>query len=474
VTPTTGRGRWLPLLLLASGSVASVLDLTVLTVAVPTIQRELGTSLTTAQWVLSGYSLVFASLMVLGGRIGDLFGSRRVFLVGMSLFGAASLLGSMSQSVVALIVSKALLAGVAAALMIPATVSLLSSTFTGSQRVSAFATWGTLTAGAAAFGPFLGGYLTTYHSWRWALRGNVVLAVLALVGCWVLVRPDGPRTRARLDLAGAALVAMGSCSLVFALSQGHTFGYWMPLDGHPRGLVPALFLLAAVTTTGFVVVERWKERRDTGPLVTFGQLTHVRYRFGLGTNFLLAFGQFGSLFCLSVYLQRDRHLDAFDAGLWLLPYGVAIFAGARLSALLGRRRSSATTMLRTGAALAATAVVLLAAILQPAVAAAWIASALVLYGIGSGFMTGKLMSVALSDVEPAGVGSAGGLYSTVVQIGASLGFAVVGAVVAGSSTRSALFLCAASLAGAFLVSLRLPADVPAPAMVAAIEGAGQA
>ena len=153
-----------------------VLDNTILNLAVPTILREFHTQLSSLQWVITGYSLTFATLLIIGGRLGDIFGHRRMFVLGATIFGVGSLLASISTSVPTLFVGEALIEGIGASMMIPATLSILSTTFTGAERPKAFAAWGAVAGASVAFGPILGGFLTTDYSWRWGFRINVIVA----------------------------------------------------------------------------------------------------------------------------------------------------------------------------------------------------------------------------------------------------------------------------------------------------------
>ena len=165
-----------------------VLDNSVLNVAIPTILRDFHTTLPSLQWVVTGYALTFATLLIIGGRLSDVFGHRRVFIVGAALFGAGSLLASVSWNVPSLILGEAIIEGVGASLMLPATLAILSTTFQGRERATAFAAWGATAGVAAAFGPVVGGFLTTNYSWRWAFRINVIVAPLAILGAMIFMR----------------------------------------------------------------------------------------------------------------------------------------------------------------------------------------------------------------------------------------------------------------------------------------------
>ncbi|HEV3225393.1 MAG TPA: MFS transporter, partial [Acidimicrobiales bacterium] len=174
--------RWVTLAIIIMSLLIVVLDSTVLNVSIPTILRELHTELPSLQWVLTGYSLTFATLLVIGGRLGDIYGPRRMFIIGAALFGVGSLIASESTSVGMLLVGEAVIEGIGASLMMPSTLAILSNTFDGTERAKAFAIWGATAGAAVAFGPVVGGFLTTNYSWRWSFRINVIVAPLAVIG----------------------------------------------------------------------------------------------------------------------------------------------------------------------------------------------------------------------------------------------------------------------------------------------------
>ena len=221
-----GARRWITLAIVVMAAFIVSLDNSVLNVAIPTILRELDTDLLSLQWVLTGYSLTFATFLVIGGRLADIFGARRMFIIGTLLFGLGSFLASIATSVPALVFGEALIEGLGASLMLPSTVSIISTTFHGPERAMAFAAWASSFGAASAFGPIIGGYLTTYYSWRWSFRINLIVAPIAIVGALVFMSPS-PRSerRQRIDVPGALLVASGMFLFVFGLSEGGTYGW---------------------------------------------------------------------------------------------------------------------------------------------------------------------------------------------------------------------------------------------------------
>src|SRR6202142_1394473 len=280
--------RWFAAVVVIVSVAIPVLDNPILNVALPTLLREFPTDLPSLQWVITGYSLTFATLLIIGGRLGDMYGHRRMFMVGAVIFGVGSLLASVSNSVPTLVLGEAIIEGIGASLLIPATLSILTTTFEGPERAVAFAAWGTVAGASVAFGPLVGGFLTTNYSWRWALRINVIAAPLFVVGALALMHPDERRAhRPSIDAPGAAMIAAGSFAFVFGLSEAATYGMFRPLQDfsvngrllwpatRPISIAPIAIVVAALILAGFYVFERAKERRDRDPLFEFSQLEHL-------------------------------------------------------------------------------------------------------------------------------------------------------------------------------------------------------
>ena len=204
--------RWFTLAIVVLAVLIVALDTTVLNVAIPTILRDLDTTLPSLQWVITGYSLTFASLLIIGGRLADLYGARRMFVLGATLFGVGSLLASLAQSVPVLILGEALIEGLGASLMMPATLSILSSTFRGHERATAFAIWGATAGAAVALGPLLGGFLTTSYSWRWSFRINLIVIPVAIIGAMLVMRRSPTASGASGSTSPAPCSSRSACS----------------------------------------------------------------------------------------------------------------------------------------------------------------------------------------------------------------------------------------------------------------------
>jgi EmrB/QacA subfamily drug resistance transporter len=417
-----------------------VLDNSVLYVAIPTILREFHTTLPSLQWVVTGYALTFASLLIIGGRLGDVYGHRRIFIIGAALFGAGSLLASVSTGVPQLILGEAIIEGIGASLMLPATLAILSSTFRGRERGTAFAVWGATAGFGSAFGPVVGGILTTEYSWRWAFRINVVVAPIAIVGA-LLFMPRGFRGDRKLgiDVPGALLVASGMFLLVFGLSEGGTYGWVVPKapftiggatvwpESWPVSIVPVVFVLAAVVLAAFVFHELGRERKGGTPLFEFSLLRIRSLRWGLLTRMVLAMGQLSLLFVLPVFLQEGKHLSAEQNGFWLLPSGLFVIVGARLGSKL-IHRYGATVVVRFGLIAEAIGIGYIALVVRPELSFAELLPGFLFYGVGIGCAAAQLTNVVLEHVPSVKAGVVSGANATANQVGSALGVAVIGAI----------------------------------------------
>ena len=442
--------RWVTLCVLLATVVLVSVDTSVLNVAIPTMLRELDTTVPSLEWVIAGYSLTFASLLVVGGRLGDLYGHRRLFVVGVSLFGVGSLIASMAPNVGMLILGEAFVEGIGAALMVPSTLALLSTTFHGRERATAFAAWGAAAGAAVAFGPVVGGYLTTNASWRWAFRINVIIAPIAILGA-LLFMARGERSRERLpiDGAGAGLIASGTFLVVFALSQGPTYGWLRPEDaltvaGHdvwpatmPISIIAVAFVLGVTLLALFVAVERRKEQQGAHPLFELSLLRHRTFRYGVLTALILSLGQLGVLFALPLFLQGARDLSAEENGLWMLPLGLAVIAGAQIGGRLNNRLGT-TNLVRAGLLIEAIGIATLIPAIHPDVTFTQVLPGMVVFGVGLGFAVSQLTNVVLWDITAERSGVASGVNSTARQMGAALGAAVIGSVITVITTNRAV------------------------------------
>jgi EmrB/QacA subfamily drug resistance transporter len=459
--------RWITLGIVLSAVFIVGIDNTVLNVAIPTIMRDLQTDLPSLQWVITGYALTFATLLIIGGRLADIYGARRLFLIGLALFGAGSLVAALAMSVPMLILGEAVIEGIGASLMLPATLSIMSTTFHGHERAMAFAAWGAVLGTAASFGPALGGFFTTYYTWRWSFGINVVIAPIAIAGAVLFMRvPAREGRRQRIDVPGAILVASGMFLLVFGLSEGGTYGWLKPLQDLSIGglvvwpasravsVVPFVFAAAAVLLGLFVLVERVKERRRQDPLFEFGLLENRGFRYGLLTTSTLAMGQFALMIVLALLLQDGRHLSAVDNGLWLLPMGIFIIIGSQIGGRLTLWLGS-TVVVRIGLAIEVAGLMIVALVASTSVTFLELLPGFALFGLGVGFASAQLTNVVLSGAPSDHSGAASGANTTMRQVGAALGVALIGTLLSAQTIRHAVSAVTGSTA--------LPPDLKAHA-----------
>ena len=325
--PARATNRWLILVIACLAQFMVVLDATVVNVALPSIQRGLDFSPTSLQWVVNAYTLVFGGFLLLGGRAGDLLGRRRLFMVGVALFSAASLFNGLAQSSTMLIIGRGV-QGLGGALLSPAALSIITTTFTEqAERTKALGVWSAIAAGGGAVGLIMGGVLTQLASWPWIFIVNVPVGVLTLIATLRFV----PESRADVehrsfDLAGAVTVTSGLVVLVYAIVKAQAFGWG---SGRTLGLIAAAVALLAL----FVFIEQ----RSVAPLI---RLSIFRVRTLTVANIVLllvASGLFGMFFFVSLYVQEILGYSPLHAGLAFLPVTVGIAVGAGLAQQLIRR-----------------------------------------------------------------------------------------------------------------------------------------
>jgi EmrB/QacA subfamily drug resistance transporter len=429
--------RWIALVILSSTLFIIVLDNTILNVAVPTIIREFHTQVSSLQWVISGYSLIFASLLISFGRLGDIVGRRKMFFIGAGLFAIGSLIASLSQNVAQLFIGESLIEGIGAAMMLPATLSILSATFQGRERGVAFAVWGSVAGGAGALGPYIGGILTTDYSWRWAFRVNVVIAPLAILAGIFFVHESKDERAKGLDPPGVVAVTVGLLALVFGIIEASRYGWWHPIGDqsiggwkwpvHAVSVVPVSIAIAVIVLAMFVVLEDHRVGAGKPVVFDFTDLVHKGFRYGLINTVVLAMGEFGAFFVLPIFLQAGLHLSAIRSGTWLLPAGATAFFGGWVGGQLSRQHGP-KYVITAGLTLEALGIWLYVVAFSTSTTFWALLPALVLHGIGIGFATSQLTNVVLSDIPPAKAGSASGAAGMVRQVGTALGIAIIGAI----------------------------------------------
>ena len=425
------NGGWKVLVVLGTAQFLMVLDQAVMNVSISQLVADFDTEVTTIQGVITLYSLVMAALMIAGGKVGDLLGRRKVFGVGLVVYGVGSLLTALSWSVAALTLGWSVLEGIGAAMVLPALAALTARTYEGRDRALAYGVLGGVSGAGIAVGPILGGWATTYLSWRVVFAGEVVLVLFILGGMRKLPKDRG-RAGAELDWLGAALCALGLAAIVFGVLQASTWGWLQPRNSPvtPFGFSLTPFLVAAgvALLAVFCVQERRREAGGREPLVHLRLLGVPPLRGGLEMFVFQNLILMGIFFSIPLYLQIVQGFDAFETGLRMLPVSIALFVTALLGSRLSRRLAP-RTIVRGGVGLLVASAVLLMSTIEPDIDNVPFAIAMAVFGVAMGLIVSQLGNVVQSAVGEDDRGEAGGLQYTAQQVGASLGTALIGAIV---------------------------------------------
>ncbi|MFI7543586.1 DHA2 family efflux MFS transporter permease subunit [Actinoplanes sp. NPDC049599] len=417
-------GRWWALVVLALAQLMVVLDATIVNIALPTAQADIGFSDSGRQWVVTGYALAFGSLLLLGGRLSDFFGRKRMFIIGLVGFALASALGGMAQNLELLITARAL-QGVFGAALAPAALSLLTITFTDpTERGKAFGIFGAISGAGGGIGLLLGGVLTEYASWRWCLYVNLAIAALAVVGATFKLRDEPSTAHGKLDLLGTVTAVFGLVALVYGLGNAESHGW---SDAWTLGPIIA----GVLVLTLFVLVEL----RVPNPLLPL-RVVLDRNRGGSYASIAIAgAGMFGIFLFLTYYLTTILAFTPIETGLAFLPMlgGVmltATTAGSLLTPKIGPR-----PLVPLGALIAAGGMLLLTQLELDSTYVTGVLPGLIIVGLGLGLVFAPTQNAAVSGVEHRDAGVASAMINTVQQIGGSIGTALLSSFAATAASN---------------------------------------
>ncbi len=418
--------------MLGAAQFLMVLDQAVMNVAISQLVADFDTTVTTIQAVIALYALVMAGLMLTGGKLGDLLGRRRVFAIGLVIYGCGSALTAAAWSVPVLTLGWSVLEGIGAALVLPAMVALVAGNFRGQDRALAYGVLGGVAGAGIAVGPIVGGWATTELSWRVVFAGEVVIAIGILLGTRLLVEPPRPARRVSLDWVGAGLSAAGLGIFVFGVIQASNWGWLFPRSSpvEPFGFSLTPFVIAAglLVLAGFARWERYRESRGEEPLLRMRLLRLPRLRSGvvmlLAQNLILM----GIFFTVPLFLQIVQGLDALETGVRMLPASVGLFVAALGGSALAKR-FPARPLVRAGLGIVFVSVLLLLDTIEPDLDNASFLVAMGVLGVGMGLVVSQLGNVVQSAVGDDDRSEAGGLQYTAQQLGSSLGTAFLGAIV---------------------------------------------
>jgi EmrB/QacA subfamily drug resistance transporter len=414
---TEDNRRWWTLGAMCFALFMIMLDNTVVNVALPSIQRSLHASTSSLEWTVNAYTLTFAVLLVTGGRLGDLYGRRRMFMLGVTVFGLSSLLIALSKSDTWLIAFRAV-QGIGSGFMMPATLSIITNTFDAHERGRAIGTWAGVSAMALAIGPVLGGLLVQDVSWQSIFILNVPVAVVAIAVTLFATKESRDETAVReIDLPGVASLTVGLAALVLALVKSNTWGWG-------SGRVIGLFALALVAVAAFFVIEP----RRRVPIVDF---SFFRSRTYFGANvvaFIVSFTMFATFFSLALYMQDILHFTPLQTGLRFLPTTLCVMFAGPVSGRLADRVGSRPLM--TAGLLAVSASMFWMTGITTHSSYGFLVVSFILQGLGIGFVMSPMSTAAMNAVDRTKAGVASGILNMTRMVGSTFGVAALGAVIA--------------------------------------------
>lgn len=451
-TPTGGaihdeRRSWQILIVLCLAVFMLLLDTTVVNVAQVKIKDSLGASLTQIQWILDSYILAYAVLLLSFGRLGDIYGRKKFFMIGMAIFTTASVLCGASEwigdrtglSGVYLLIFFRVLQGVGGAFMMPQSLSLLTVNFPAEKRGAALGIWGSVVALGAIVGPIIGGLIVTNYDWPWIFLINLPVGLVSLFLVHRIVpESTDPLASRKIDWTGVVISGVGIFCLVFACIEGNRLGWTSPV-------ILGLFVISAVLLGFFV----WWERRVADPIVKIELFQHRNFTVANVIAMVVSFGMLGIFFPMTLFLQEVLGFSPIKAGLTMTPMSLMILVGAPISGRLSDR-IGARWLLFSGTAIMAVGILFIMRQTSTTATQLSLAPALVVTGIGMGMTFSPMTAAAMRDVPPRVAGSASGVLNTTRNIGQVLGIAILGSVL---QTRMGMHTEAG------LATLGLPADV---------------
>lgn len=439
--------RWAAVTVLGAAQFVMVLDSTVMNVSISTVVRDLGTTIEAMQTTITFYTLTMAAFMLLGAKLGDLWGRRRALIIGSIVYAVGSATTAISPNIVVLFLGWSVIEGLGAVLVIPAIAALIANNYTGHARVTAFAVIGAASGVAVAVGPLIGGFLTTYASWRYVFAGEVVVMAVVLLFSRV-VCDSGERTKAGVDLLSVLLSAVGLVLIVWGLLQTKTWGWILPTrDVSLLGLSPVPFLVAAGVVVLWLFFLRQRRLLASGraALLDPALLGLRQLRAGVGSLGLQYTVTAGLFFVVPIYLQLTLGLDALSTGLKVFPLSIALVLFSIVGTVLARR-VSARRIARIGQLALVLASLILLGSVDPHLDSFVFGVGMFVAGAALGLLASQLGNVTMSSVGPEKSSEAGGIQGVFQNLGSSLGTALVGSVmIAALSTAFAGGVAASSL-----------------------------
>jgi MFS family permease len=461
--------KWAVLGLLSAAMFIIVIDTTIMNVSISALVEDLNTTVGGVQAAISIYALVMASFILIGGKLADIVGKKRTFITGLIIFGVGTTMASFSQTLGMLIIGWSILEGLGSALMMPNIQTLLRDEYEGKDRAFSYGIIGAVAAVGAAVGPIVGGFLTTFASWRWAFRLEVLIVILVLVFSGYIKKDVLPDRRPRFDFLGALLNVVGWAFIVLGILLGGTYGFWLAkqpfvigdLEIAPFGLSIVPFMIGFGTLV-IMLLFRWERRLEEkgGDGLFRPSLFRIK---GLPSGFAVRFTQMAItaafLFIFPLMLQLSFEFTAMETGIALVPFSLALLitaiVGARLSA-----RFKAKRIIQVGFVIAIAGLITMQATIQPEASPTDLASG-ALFGAGLGLIASQILNLILSSVKPGDTAETAGLNGTFEQLGNAIGVALVGTIM--------LVTLSAGLQAGIESSTVIPEDDKAPLSAAVKE-----
>jgi MFS family permease len=460
--------RWGVLIVLSLSMFIIVIDTTIMNVSIAALVEELDTTVQGIQAAISLYALVMAAFMLPAGKLSDILGKKRTFLIGVVLFGIGTLTASVSQNLAMLIIGWSVIEGLGSALMLPTLQNILRSHYQARERALGYAILGGVAAAGAALGPLMGGFLTTYYSWRWAFRLEVIIVLIVLAMGRLIPKDVVVRRRPRLDVGGVVLNATGMALVVLGVLLSSSFG-WLAakkplligsLEIAPFGLSVTPFLVGAgvLVVIGFFQFEERRTRSGRDVIVDPAIFGNGAFRSSVIDRFVQLMVQAALLYSLPLFMLLFLELNSFETGLSLMPFSLAIIA---LS--IGGTRLAATRLprwiIQAGFSLAAAGLAVIVLQLDSAMTSANLFLGSIVAGAGFGLIVSQIVNLLLSTVRPEEVAEATGVSSTAEQLGNAIGVALIGSIMLNTLN--------AAIIRSVTAATTLPADIKAAAIAAA-------
>ncbi|MEO6821188.1 MAG: MFS transporter [Candidatus Nanopelagicales bacterium] len=439
MTSATRSGTGLVLGVLGASQFLMTLDSSVMNVSMASVANDLGTSITGIQTAITLYTLVMATLMITGGKIGTILGRRRAFALGLVIYGTGSLVTSLAPNLAVLLLGWSVLEGVGAALIMPAIVALVAANFPPERRAAAYGLVAAAGAMAVAAGPLIGGAVTTFASWRYVFVGEVVIVAAILL----LLRriADVPAAKVRLDVIGSILSVVGLGMIVFGVLRSGEWGWVRPTAGAPSifgaSLVIWLIVGGLLVVHGFLQWQTHLQSTGGEPLFSPDLLRNRQLTGGLSMFFAQFLVQAGVFFAVPLFLSIVLGLDSLQTGLRILPLSIALLVAAAAIPRLAPR-ANPRRVVRLGLLSMIAGILFLVAGMSPGADAAVVAIPMLLMGFGLGALASQLGAVTVSSVPDSDSAAVGGLQNTATNLGASLGTALIGSVLIATLTASVI------------------------------------